>query len=305
MATLGDINFSLRGESQQASSLAEDSIVNSIRGGHDAETQSEWHLFKLVNNNRKGGVYIPNVDYVINPATITKENPKGSVEMIRLLVGVSSIWAKDQKDLTPEYIRRNGRSLSFPRGTKILRIADYDTAALEFARLCNHNIGSKSKTTGSRFEFYEYDPAREEKEAFERESFALEQALEAKMQKEGDMRKHANFLGIRLINDLGLPKSEEGIRREYVMYANKNPQYFKQTLGTPQVEIAYMVRMAIVDAKIEIGREQGKIFWANGGGMICVCPKTIEPSQYLIELALTNSDEGKKFKEQLQKVTTK
>src|SRR5690606_13613755 len=226
---------------------------------------TKWHIFKLKNTNRKGGVYIPNIDDVVNPKT-------GKVERIRLLSGVESIWVKDQKDLTKEYIQQNGRSLQFPRGVKILRIAEHDSAALEFARLCNANIGNPKRVSSSKFEFYEYDPAKEEKEALEREELEIEMAILAKQAAPESMRKHASFLGIKMINDLGLAKGDDGIRREYVVYAKRNPKYFKATLGTPQVEISWLVKNAIANSRIEIGREPGKIYWANGGGMICACP---------------------------------
>jgi len=52
----------------------------------------EWHIFKLLDNSKQGGVRISNVDDVMNPLT-------GRVERIRLLSGVDSIWQRDQKDL--------------------------------------------------------------------------------------------------------------------------------------------------------------------------------------------------------------
>ena len=67
------------------------------------------------------------------------------------------------------------------------------------------------------------------------------------------MKKHAAFLGIRLINDLGEPKTEDGIRREYARYAKANPSYFKETVKSEQIEISWLVRKAIADSLIEIG----------------------------------------------------
>ncbi len=69
-------------------------------------------------------VHVPGIDDVINPQT-------GKMERVRLLSGVDTIWLKEQKDVTPEYARNNLRSLSFLRGTKILRIPEWDTTALE------------------------------------------------------------------------------------------------------------------------------------------------------------------------------
>ena len=296
MATLKNYNYSIQGEQPELAQQpidVEKHIVEKYRKENDPATTTEYHLFKLVGNTRKGSVYIPNIDDALNPET-------KKVERMRLLSGVSSVWIKDQDKLDPVYIRNNGRSLIFPRGTRILRIPAYDETALFFARNCSHNIGNPNRKTGSRFEFYEYDPAAIEKEQLERESLAIDMAIEARQAKSEDMRKHALFLGISLTNSVGLPKTDEGIRVEYQRYANRNPEYFKQTLGSKEVNISYLVKMAISDSKIEIGREPGKIYWSNGGGLITAIAPKEDPVKALVNLALSNTDERKAFKDQLQ-----
>lgn len=293
MAKLSDVQFSLRGEQNtEALSLGEQELVTELRQQNDGGVR--YHIFKLVNNTRRGGVHVPGIDDVINPAT-------GKMERVRLLSGVDTIWVKEQKDITPEYVRNNLRSLQFVRGTKILRIPDYDTTALEFARITKHNIGSASNKTGSQFEFYEYDPAREQEELFKREALELEMAILAKEMASDKMRKHAAFLGIRLIDDLGMPKTDDGLRREYMVYAKRNPDYFQKTKDSKEIDIMWLIKRAILDSKIEIGREPGKIYWSNGGGLIGVMSKQDTPEKYLLNLALTNTQEGQAFRDQLQK----
>ncbi len=302
MSTLQDYRFAMTGETQKSEQQiamedADTAIVSQIRNGNVSTTEGEWILFKLVQTNKKGGQYLPNVDDVIHPET-------KKVERMRLLTGVPSPWVKDQKDLTPDYIKNNARTIVFPRGMKVIKLRSIDEAAITFMRLTNSNIGSPSKIQSSRFEFYEFDPAKVEKEAAEKEFFALEMAIEAKQMPLEDMKKHANFLGIALSNDMGMPKGEDGIRREYIMRAKNDPIYFKQTMKTKQVDITYLVRMAISDSRIEIGREPGRIFWAKNGGMIGAYPPTETPEKYLVDLAMTNSAEGKQFLDQLQALNT-
>jgi len=294
MAKLSDVQFSLSGEQKntEALSLGEQEIVTELR----QERGVRYHIFKLLANTRKGGVHVPGIDDVINPAT-------GKMERIRLLSGVDTIWVKEQKDITPEYVRNNMRSLSFVRGTKILRIPEWDTTALEFARITRHNVGSSSNKTGSHFEFYEYDPAREQEEMFKREAMELEMAILAKEMPAEKMRKHAAFLGLRLIDDLGLPKTDDGLRREYMIYAKRNPDYFQKTKDSKEIDIMWMIKRGILDSKIEIGREPGKIYWSNGGGLIGVMSKQDTPEKYLLNLALTNTQEGEAFRDQLKKIS--
>ena len=294
MAKLSDVQYSLRGEQKntEALSLGEQELVTEIRQQSDGGIK--YHIFKLINRTRRGGVHVPGIDDVINPAT-------GKMERVRLLSGVDTIWVKEQKDITPEYVRNNLRSLSFVRGTKILRIPEWDTTALEFARITRHNVGSASNKTGSQFEFYEYDPAREQEELFKREALELEMAILAKEMPADKMRKHAAFLGLRLIDDLGMPKTDDGLRREYMVYAKRNPDYFQRTKDSKEIDIMWLIKRAILDSKIEIGREPGKIYWSNGGGLIGVMSKQDTPEKYLLNLALTNSQDGEAFRDQLQK----
>ena len=294
MAKLSDVQFSLRGEQKntEALSLGEQELVTELR--QQSEGGVKYHIFKLINRTRRGGVHVPGIDDVINPAT-------SKMERVRLLSGVDTIWVKEQKDITPEYVRNNLRSLQFVRGTKILRIPEWDTTALEFARITRHNVGSASNKTGSQFEFYEYDPAREQEELFKREALELEMAILAKEMPSDKMRKHAAFLGLRLIDDLGMPKTDDGLRREYMVYAKRNPDYFQKTKDSKEIDIMWLIKRAILDSKIEIGREPGKIYWSNGGGLIGVMSKQDTPEKYLLNLALTNSQDGEAFRDQLQK----
>lgn len=296
MAKLSDVQYSLNGDlKSQGQTEGEKVVINEIRDV--TPTGVKYHIFKLVANTRKGGVHVPGIDDVINPAT-------GKMERIRLLTGVDTIWLKEQKDVTPDYARMNQRNLSFVRGTKILRIPDYDHTALEFARLTRHNIGSPANKTGSHFEFYEYNPEREQQELLRKEELEIKMAILAQGMAAEKMKKHAAFLGIRLIDDLGLPKSEEGLRREYMIYAKRNPEYFEKTVESKEIEVAWLVKKAILDSKLEIGREAGKVYWANGGGFITAIPKNENIESYLVNLALTNTEEGREFKDRLTKVTS-
>ena len=298
MATLKDIQYSLNGEA-----LAKQRVGKDISGlvPYDSKNpkkeDKEWVIFKLVNSSNKGGCYLSSVDDVVNPKT-------GQIERVRLLSGVNTIWQSEQKDLPKEFVERNLREIAFPRGTKIRRVKSIDKTMIDFLRITNANIGNVNRIGGTRFEIYEYDSAMAEKEAFEKESQEIDMIMLAKDAKSEDMRKHAAFLGIRMITDLGEPKSDDGVRKEYVIAAKRNPVYFKQTINTPQIEISWLVKKAIGESLIEIGREPGKIYWANGGGMIGVYPQTENPQDYLTNLAMTNTEEGKLFKEQLQKVVT-
>lgn len=301
MAKLADVQYSLAGEQD---ALRKKDVGRGVPGIVEYSAKkipaidpNGWVVFKLVGGSYKGAVYLDNVDDVIHPET-------GKVERMRLLRGVPSIWLKDQKEVTKEYADKNAVDLKFERGHRILRVKGIDSNVIEFLFRTNCNVGNKDRVKGTKVEIYCYDSAAAEKEAFAREEFELEMALKAKQADPLEMRKHASFLGIRLVTDIGEPKTDDGVRRDYVMYAKRNPDYFNKTFKTEETELAWLVRKAIADSLIDINTEPGKISWAKNGGVICVIPQSRNPHEYLTELAMTNTKEGQEFKERLKKVVT-
>jgi hypothetical protein len=298
MASIKDVMYSINGEPLLKQKLGKDfaglvTYKKDAKGKVIYPTDKDWYLFKLVDSNKKGGVRLSNIDDVKNPVT-------GKVERIRLLSGIDSIWQKDQKDITKDYVQANWIELRFFRNQKMMRVSKDNPQVLEFLRITNSNIGNPDRVKGSRHEFFEYDSALADSEAYELENFELEMALEAKSMKPDMMRKHAAFLGIALTNSLGEQKSDDGVRKDYVMYAKRNPAYFKQTMADKTVELSWLVRKAISEGLVDVGRERGKVFWSKSGGMIGVYPQNQNAQDYLTDLANTNTEDGQRFKEQLK-----
>jgi hypothetical protein len=289
------VQFALTGEQQGSPAEVHQQEVSEYTFNNTpAPVETKYHIFKLVDTKKKGGTYIPNIDDIINPET-------GREERARLLVGVDSIWVKDQKHLDPDYVRQNAKSLVFPRGAKCLRIPDWDVAALQFARLCRHNIGNPNRKSGSKFEFYEYDPAKQAREALEKESLEIDMAIIARELDEASMKKYVSFLKIAMNDELGELKSSDLLRKELMLYAKRNPYQFKDLVNnrSKEVEISYLVKKGVLSARIDIASKPGRAFWASGGGLIGVIPNNRQPIDYLTELALTNTEEGRSFRKQL------
>lgn len=298
--TSGDIAFAREGEKPMSIPFESDSdqVTNWAVQDNQPIEEEKFVIFKLVDNTKQGGVHLPNEDDVINP--VTKK-----VERIRLLSGIDTIWMKEQKDLTPEFIKNNRRTLSFFRGAKILRIPETDVAALEFARICRFNIGAPNRKTGSRYEFFEYNPKKQEEEALKKEMLEIEMAIQASKEPEVSMRKHAYFLGVSMFDEYGLPKSTEGIRSQYILMAKRQPARFKKTLGSKEVEVSFLIKKAIIENLIDLGGHSGNVNWAQGG-FIAKVPLGRDTHEYLVELALnTTSEEGRRFLSQLQDMAGK
>lgn len=261
-----------------------------------------FHVFKLAHSNKGGGVRIQGIDHVIDLRSVTKEKPNGDgPEMIRLLSGVTTIWAKEQKNLSDDFIRRHLRFLEWPRGTKFMSLPSWDLAGLEFARLTRHNRRSKSRS-GSKVEFFEYDPNEEARVRYEAQMLEVEMIIKANQQPEEKMRKHAFYLGINLFEQItGAPKSPEALRTEYILRAKNDPTGFKMSFDSKEVDIHFMIRNAIVDGKVDISRGDNKAYWGKNGAVICPIPKSEQPIAHLTQLALTNSKEGRDFLKELER----
>ena len=69
-----------------------------------------------------------------------------------------------------------------------------------------------------------------------------------------------------------------------------------------EVEIAFIVKKALIDNKIDTTTKRGSAYWSNNGGYICKIPSDKKPQNYLVEFAMYPQDESKAFLEQLKKL---
>lgn len=294
MASLRDVQLSMNGEPKQQNSSLDIPAIPENTG----IIKQEFVIFKLANSSRRGRVYVDGIDdAVMNPKTKKRER-------IWLLNSVDSIWQSDLLEILKDkdFLRRNRRSLQFERG--ICRIPTWDERALEFARACRHNVGAKDRRSGSKYEFYEYDPIAQQKKALEKEMYEIEMVMKARDMPIEKVKKLASFLNVQFNDDLGQYKGDDGIRRELMIKAKRDPGMFGRYIDSQEVEMSFLVKRAIMDAKIDLAGQSGNAIWAGGKGFIAKIPANRKPHEYLTELAMTNSDEGRKFKEQLQTVIT-
>lgn len=305
MSSLKDAEYAMKGEATPALQLNTDFIPNPVLADEQNPVNHEFVVFKLANANKDGGVHIPGIDYVIDPRAVSKAKPDGNgPEMIRLINGVPTIWAKEQKDITPEYIKRNLRTIDFPRGSRFITVPTWDKTQIEFMRAARHNIRNPLRKTGSKIEYFEYDPNEVAKEQLKKEMLEIAMITKASQQPVEKMKKHAFYLGINLIDEIGRPKPEDRLRTDYILTAKRDPKTFEKSLDSEEVDLQFLIRTAIIDGKIDISKGDGNAYWGSGGGRICSLPKTGKPLKVLTELALLPNQEGREFKDKLKSIST-
>lgn len=288
--SLSHVNQSLQGEFIQQERREEEANIalsDAPKSGHT------YRIFKLSDTKKNGKYHMEGIDDVWNPK-------KERMERIRLLRGFPSIWVEDQKGLEKTFIESNRRSLVFDR--RILRVASYDTGAIEFLEMSNSNVGNPNKKGTKKLTFFEWNPLRVAEAERAKRVAKIEAIKYATMISDDDMRKHCNYLGILFTDELGMPKSMEALRNDYELYAESQPNKFMKSAGTKEVEIAYIIRRAILDNKIDTTSRKGSAYWAGDGGFICRIPAASRPHTYLVEFAMLPQDDSKAFLEQLKKL---
>lgn len=293
MARLKDVNYSQSGGEdsvQQVRNIEEAQIAM-----HEAPTESglSYKVFKLTDTGKKGKYHMEGIDDIWDPE-------KKKMVRVRLLRGFPSIYMEDQKNLEPQFISSNRRSLVFD--ARILRVPDYDTTAIEFLQKCNSNVDNPHKKGTRKLTFFEWNPQRQAEVERKKRLDRIEAIKFATMASVEDMRKHANYLGINATDDLGFPKSDDAMRNDYELYAESQPNKFMQSAGSKEVEVAFVVKKAILDSKIDLTAKAGSAYWANDGGFICKIPTGVRPQDYLVEYAMLPQEESKQFLNQLKKL---
>lgn len=293
MARLKDVNYSQSGGEdsiQQVRNIEEAQIAM-----HEApsDTGLSYKVFKLTDTGKKGKYHMEGIDDIWDP-------DKKKMVRVRLLRGFPSIYMEDQKNLEPQFISSNRRSLVFD--ARILRVPDYDTTAIEFLQKCNSNVDNPHKKGTRKLTFFEWNPQRQAEVERKKRLDRIEAIKFATMASVEDMRKHANYLGINATDDLGFPKSDDAMRNDYELYAESQPNKFMQSAGSKEVEVAFVVKKAILDSKIDLTAKAGSAYWANDGGFICKIPTGVRPQDYLVEYAMLPQEESKQFLNQLKKL---
>lgn len=294
MATLKQVQLSQSGEPKEK--RVQESSFSFPTDLNETPTQGElrYVVFRLVKKKQRR-VRIDGIcDGVKNPKT-------GRTERIYLLRGAHSIWQNELWDLLKdkEYYSKNRLSLLFEDG--VCRVPVEDERMLEYARANRHNVG-KNRTGSGKYDYYEYDPAEEQKSRMEAQTKRINTIISVKDMEVGKMKKLASFLGISFVDELGMPKTDEGVRSELMIKADTQWAIVNKYIDSEEVEVAYMVKRAIIDAKIDLLGQSGNAIWADGSGFIAKIPSNKKHYEYLTELAMTNSEQGKAFREKLQSI---
>lgn len=259
--------------------------------------EQQYVVFMLVKKKQKKLTLDGICHNVINPKT-------NEPETIWLLRGARSIWGSELVEQLKDkaYLNRNRLSLQFRDG--MCRIPVTEKRMLEYARHHQDNVG-KNRGGSGKYDFYEYDAAEEQKMRHDARMNRIRLIQVISEMTDDKMVKLALFLGIKPYDDeVGLPRTPDGFRTELLIKADTQPETVLRYINKPEVEISYLIRKGIMEGKIDLGGQTGNIIWAGNAAFICKLPQNRKAIEYLTEFAMTNSNEGRIFKEQLESIVT-
>lgn len=261
------------------------------------EEEPETYTFELVGDYPvRDGVKVfpasfslPNTDTVIDPES-------GKYRTIRYLVGVTGIYLDDQKDIDDKAVKRlTPKRFQFDHGRLIVDAKD--KTQLDFLMLSGRNESVKEKAQGCYTMYRLVDTRKAEQAKLEDIKLRRKAAAAAEDAEDESMLEHADYLGIRLTTDNGQKKSIEGIRADYIIYAQSNPTVFFKSLDNPLTKSYVKIRKAITEGIITITHVKGQANWNDTKAVIVNFPEGAAEVDFLAKHALT--DAGKSFKERL------
>ncbi len=291
------VDASMRGEAPQQTNSSFTFPDSTAIPVTTLPAEQRYVIFMLVKKKQKKLTLDGICHNVLNPTT-------SKWETIRLLRGAPSIWTSDLTELLKdkEYVSKNRISLQFRDG--ICRVPVNETVTLDYARTHRDNVG-KNRHGSGKYDFYEYDAAEEQKMRHDARMSRINTTAFIATMPEDKMIKLALFLGIKPYDDeVGIPRTPDGFRTELLIKADTQTDIVNKYIGKPEVEISYLVRKGIMEGKIDLGGQTGNVIWAGNAGFICKLPQARKAIEYLTEFAMTNSNEGKTFKEQLESIVT-
>jgi len=259
-------------------------------------TAQENRIFLLTNDKRRGTVSLDVEEDVIDPNT-------GKQRRMRLLRGAQSIWMDEQPPTVfpANYVAKNILTLEFNKGVCIIPIND--PLKIQAAELSNRNIAVK-KAMGALAKtkdiyFREWNPIEQNKAAIEEENDVISAMQLAMTTPIAEVIPHAQYLNIQFADEQGVPLDEQALRAAYIRVAKNKARQFLDSIHSPTVKIAHLVKKAIDSGKIDLGKQSGAAYWTDGG-FISALPQGRDAVAYLIEFAMTHGESNTAFQNQLR-----
>lgn len=263
-------------------------------------TEATSRIFRLSNDKRKGTVILNMEEDVIDPET-------NKIRRMRLLRGAQTLWFDEQPPTVfpKSYVDTNLETLTFDKGDCVISI--HDPLKIKAAELTFRNVANRKKY-GARAKakdiyFYEWNPTEISKQAAEEDDRIMKAMQLAYTVPIEEVIPHAKYLNIPFEDEMGVPLEPDALRTAYARYAKSNATKFLNSIHSPIVKTAFLIKKAIDTGLIDLGKQRGAAYWTDGG-FITALPEGRDAVEYLIEFAQVYGEAGAAFASQLRELTS-
>lgn len=274
------------------SQAPETETVSNIPKSMLKPVKRDSRIFMLSNDKRQGNVIIDLEEVVYDPATKKRR-------AMRIVRRAPSIWLDEQpaSTFTAEMVRRNVLAVTFNRGRATIPV--HEEHILQAMELSNRNLSNPNRTGIKDIYYTEWNPTVENAKAIKEEDEVMQAMKLAFEAKESEMIQHASYLNIPFVDEQGVPFDEAALRAAYTRFAKNNAKKFLTSIQSPTVKVAYTIRKAQDNGKLDLGLQPGAAYWQDGG-FITAIPEGRDAVEYLIEFAMTHGEANQRFADQLK-----
>lgn len=258
------------------------------------QKEPDMYVFKLLmSSDQKPKSY----ESLVNEMPVYDPNTN-STRTIRLIRGASSIWMDEQEGFTPQYIQRNKQDIIFNNG--YLRVPRTNRTLLNFLLNSDDYDKKENRMRNKKARYTLVNTAEAESNELKKEENRLRAINFAMNTSVEDMMIHAEFLGIRMINEYGEQKTIAKVRVEYANKAGANPDYFMKTAGTTASKVQFFVKKGLEEGHIDVSSKKGYAVWKDSDVVICEIAFGKKPYEAITEFAMTKTAEAKAFYERVK-----
>lgn len=262
------------------------------------QKDTDAYRFEMVGNfpkdQQSGTIRYPGLS--LGNSQVVFDEEKGVQRNARLLRGIDTIWVDEQKDLEPKFVARNKPTLTFNNGQLIIPVAQANT--IKYLLLCSDFEGCTRPAINRRPRYRLVNTEAEEAVKLEAKKKVKDASDKAWGTSIENLIPHAKYLGISMINDKGLSKSDEALIHDYVNKAEAQPDLFLRTYNNPKVKMYGLVKKAFEQSMIVY--VDGQAIWSDTKAVICQVPEGKNPPDYLAELMLTK--DGLELRSRLENI---
>lgn len=245
---------------------------------------------------RSDSVYPPMIG--IPNCGLAYDESKGIQRAWRFVSTENSIWIDEQRDLSPAeeatILSLQENQLEFIHGKLFVRGVERSKIDALMIQDLFEDKKVKLRNTPSLFRLLNPDAILKATQAILDQAFEAESVARSSSAEE--MYEFSHVLGI------SLDQSDEAIRKDFILRAKANSEYFLKHFVNPKNRYSYAFAQAIKDGVIKVNKDSGRLLWAESGSDILEINPLGNVADQLASMALAKDEKALSLFAQIMKM---